>query len=53
MLKELEGIDASIIESIYMYKMNDKLEFEEEARMVTKEFKMGCLDPTRDITKFE
>ncbi len=33
--------------------MNDKLEFEEEARQVTKEYKMGALDPTKDISKFE
>jgi hypothetical protein len=53
MLKELEANDSSIIDSLFQYKMNDRIEFEEEARMVTKEYKMGALDPTRDISKFE
>ncbi len=53
MLRELEGTDATIIESLFQYKMNDRIEFEEEARLVTKEYKMGALDPTRDISKFE
>ena len=53
LLRELEGTDASIIESLYHYKMHDRIDFEEEARMVTKEYKMGALDPTKDTTKFE
>ena len=53
MLRDLEGIDATIIEGLYHYKMNDRIEFEEEARQVTKEYKMGALDPTKDTTKFE
>lgn len=53
MLRELEGTDASIIESIFQYKMNDRLEFEEETRQVTREYKMGALDPTKDMSKFE
>lgn len=53
LLRELEGVDASIIESLYQYKMNDNLEFEEETRVVTREYKMGALDPTKDISKFE
>lgn len=53
MLRELEGTEATIIESLYQYKLNEKLEFEEEARQVTKEYKMGALDPTKDSTKSE
>jgi hypothetical protein len=53
MLRELEGIDGAIIEGLYYYKMNDRLEFEEEAKQVTKEYKMGANDPTKDISKFE
>jgi len=53
MLRDLEGIDGAIIEGLYHYKMNDRIEFEEEARQVTKEYKMGGLDPTKDTTKFE
>lgn len=32
MLRELEGTDATIIESLFQYKMNDRIEFEEETR---------------------
>jgi hypothetical protein len=31
-LRELEGIDASIIESLFYYKVSDKEEFDEEAK---------------------
>ena len=53
MLRELEGMEANVIKGLYQYRMNDKLEFEEEARLVTKEYKMGALDPTKDTSKFE
>ncbi len=53
MLRELEAVDGRIIESLYHYKMNDRLEFEQEAKQVTKEYKAGSLDPTRDTSKFE
>jgi len=33
--------------------VNDKEEFEEEARQVTREFKLGVMDPSRDVAKYE
>ena len=53
LLRELEGTDASIIESLITTKWMIESISEEEARLVTKEYKMGALDPTKDTTKFE
>ena len=38
---------------MYIYKMNDMQEFEDEARQVTREHKVGKLDPTKQATKYE
>ena len=53
LLKELEGNHAAVIESLYQYKMDDRREFNEEARQEIKEFKMGALDPSKDTSKYE
>ena len=53
MLRDLEATDAAIIEGIYQYKMNDRIEFEIEEKQVVKEYKMGSLDPDKGITKFQ
>lgn len=53
MLRELEAVDSCIIESLYHYKMIDRLEFEQEAKQVTREYRAGSHDPTRDTSKFE
>ncbi|CDW74240.1 UNKNOWN [Stylonychia lemnae] len=52
-LREIEGTDASVIESLYVYKMNGQKDFQDEAKQVTKEFKLGMLDPMREVTKYE
>ena len=49
----MENTDSGVIESLYRYKMSDLAEFEEESRAVTKEHRMGVLDPTREATKYE
>lgn len=52
-LRELENSESSIIESLFYYKVRDMEELDQEAKLVTKEYKLGLLDPTRDVSKFE
>ncbi len=33
--------------------MNGIKDFKEEAKVVTREYKLGLLDPTREASKFE
>jgi hypothetical protein len=35
-LRELDGADGGIVESLFKYKIEDRLEFEEEAKVITK-----------------
>eukprot|EP00347_Sterkiella_histriomuscorum_P015162 403358083 len=52
-LRELEATDSSVIESLYLYKINGKHDFDQEAKQVTREFKLGLLDPTREVSRYE
>lgn len=52
-LRELENTDATVIESLFYYKINDKEEFDKEAKQVAKEYKYGLLDPTREVSRYE
>jgi hypothetical protein len=36
LLRELDGADGGIVESLFKYKIEDRLEFEEEAKVITK-----------------
>ena len=49
----MDGADGGIVESLFKYKIEDRLEFEEEAKVITKQYKMGAFDPSKDISKFE
>ncbi len=53
LLRELEAADGGIVESLFKYKIEDRLAFEEEAKVITKQYKMGAFDPSKDISKFE
>lgn len=53
LLKELDNTHSSVIESLYQYKMDDRKEFGEEAKVEIKEYKMGALDPSKDTSKYE
>jgi hypothetical protein len=52
-LRELEGSDANIIESMFNYKVEDNEKFIEEAQKITRDFKSGLLDPSRKIKGFD
>mmetsp|Transcript_21426 Transcript_21426/g.20596 ORF Transcript_21426/g.20596 Transcript_21426/m.20596 type:complete len:93 (-) Transcript_21426:41-319(-) len=52
-MRELEGTDPQVIESLFYYKVNDQEQFEEEAKYITKEYKFGVLDPMREVSKYE
>ena len=53
MMRDLEAMDAAVVNSLYHYRVSDQKIFEEEAKIITREYKMGVLDPTKDVTKFE
>jgi hypothetical protein len=53
LLRELDGADGGIVESLFKYKIDNRIEYEEEARVITKQYKMGAFDPSKDISKFE
>lgn len=53
LLRDLEAADGGIVESLFKYKIEDRLAFEEEAKVITKQYKMGAFDPSKDISKFE
>lgn len=53
LLRELEAADGGIVESLFKYKIEDRLAFEEEAKVITKQYKMGAFDPSKDLSKFE
>ena len=36
LLRDLDGADGGIVESLFKYKIEDRLEFEEEAKVITK-----------------
>jgi hypothetical protein len=45
-LKELEGVDSSVLGPIYEYKLNEMMDDDLEAKRITKEYKMNYLDPS-------
>lgn len=52
-LKELEGVDSSLLGQIYYYKTNEKEEEMEEARKITRDYKMNYLEPSRLSIRME
>jgi hypothetical protein len=52
-LKELEGIESNVIETIFEYKKLDRQQNLEESKVVTKEYKSGVMDPSRIVARLE
>jgi hypothetical protein len=52
-VKDLEGFEFKIIETMFNYKKIDKLERQDESRGVCKEYKSGVMDPSRLVAKME
>lgn len=50
-LKELEGVDMSVMKQIYDYKMDERSLEAEEAVNLTKEYKLHYLDPATYVTR--
>ena len=52
-LKDLEGAESRVIEPLFKYKILDKEEFIQESNDVTKDYKNGLLDPTKNNSKYQ
>ena len=46
MLKELEGIDTNMVNTIFLYNKAGEQELQETMKAVAKEFKSGSMDPS-------
>ena len=51
-LKDLEGSETRVIEPLFKYKILDKEDFIHESNEVTKDYKNGLLDPTKNNSKY-
>ncbi len=49
MLKELENIEASMVDTIFLYNKESKLRLNETMKSVIEEHKSGYIDPTKAI----
>ena len=47
MLKELESIEASMVDTIFLYNKESKLRLQETMKSVIDEHKSGYIDPTK------
>lgn len=52
-LRELENVEAQLLERVYDYKEQEDREQEEQAKEVTFEFKQERMDPRRPLIKWE
>ena len=52
-VKNLEGVDFKVVETMYNYKKLDKLEMIEESKNICREYKSGVMDPSRLVAKME
>ena len=52
-LKDLEGSESRVIEALFKYKILDKEEFHQESFEVTRDYKNGLLDPTKNNSKYQ
>ncbi len=52
-VKNLEGVDFKVVETMYNYKKLDQLEMQEESKGICKEYKSGVMDPSRMVAKME
>ena len=52
-MKELEFAESSVLKVLFQYRLKGKHENEEIANEVTKEYKSGMMDPSREVAKFE
>ena len=44
-LHSLEDNESKVLETLFFYKVNDKVQFNIEATQVIKDYKIGKLDP--------
>lgn len=52
-MRELENNESSIVEQMFLYKLNEKEENDRESKKVTKEYHNGALDPHNSNSKYE
>jgi hypothetical protein len=52
-MRELENNESSIVEQMFLYKLNEKEENYRESKKVTKEYHNGALDPHNSNSKYE
>ena len=52
-LREMDATEARAIETTYYWIVDDIKSLEQEARQVTREYKSGMLDPSKDVVKAE
>jgi len=52
-VKNLEGVDFKVVETMYNYKKLDKLEMIQESKGICQEYKSGVMDPSRIVAKME
>ena len=53
LLRDLENNESHIIELMFLYKLNERVELDKEAKKVTIDFHSGALDPNNKNTKYE
>ena len=51
LLKELDSVDHSVLKQVYKYKINEQQQDKEDAKRITRDYKMNYMDPTQYIVK--